>query len=574
MRIGILSEHYPPAETDHLAQRLIVVANEIAQRGHDVHILAIGEKNTVQNNNGLYIHAFMPYSTNSYSPQVPKLDSMLTKSQTLYEGLLQCATDQPFDVIDIPFDSLVGLITLQHYRGLYVFSALHPTKDRYSDKVPGTVLEIKLKANIRQIFYDSGRAVFTYYSDDYETTAERVLEVYERAITADIPAPKKAQKVYQVMEALDYGDAVSNIARRNAGLLAEMGQPSAVLARFSHPSLQRETAPIRQALSDLDCGLIFHYWGFNYSTWVLSAVRGPKAIHYHNVTPSHYFPPDSELCHSTTQARCQLRQIADSFDLIIAVSKFNLNDFSQYLSGPKHAIVLYPVVDAAELKNVPYDHNFLENLRHSDTTHFLFVGRVARNKRQDLLMRTFDYYWCNINRYARLWLVGNDQVDGDYRAQLEALRLSLPSGNHIVFTGKVSDAELYAYYRAAHAFICASEHEGFCMPLAQAMVFDMPVLAYAAAAVPETMGGSGLLIHEWDIERVAELMHLAINDKTMCEALCDRQRDNVARFSLQESQQQLRKIVGSLSDNNVNLIGDKSQFLEIDHTCEDSCQGM
>src|SRR5690606_7465246 len=101
----------------------------------------------------------------------------------------------------------------------------------------------------------------------------------------------------------------------------------------------------------------------------------------------------------------------------------------------------------------------------------------------DRLMELFDYYYREINRRAHLWLVGNDQGHPEYRYRLEQLRGSLASGERIHFTGKVAAAQMYAYYRAADVFVCASDHEGFCVPIAEAMALDVPVLAYAAAAV-------------------------------------------------------------------------------------------
>ena len=123
--------------------------------------------------------------------------------------------------------------------------------------------------------------------------------------------------VYQVMEAMDVGDAVSSIARRNGALLAELGQPGAVLARYAHPGIGHETRPCHEALATPDCGLIFHYWGQNSSTWMLHVLCGRKAVHYHNITPPHFFPRHSDLFRATMRGHAQLRQIADVFDLIL-----------------------------------------------------------------------------------------------------------------------------------------------------------------------------------------------------------------------------------------------------------------
>jgi L-malate glycosyltransferase len=376
--------------------------------------------------------------------------------------------------------------------------------------------------------------------------ADATFAFYEHVIAQSAATHIQARTIYQVMEALDVGDAVSNITRRNAVLLAELGQPATILVRYAHESIRGETRPLHRAPATAECGLIFHYWGYNTSTWLLQAIDGPKAVHYHNITPPHYFAPDSDNHRELTWGYAQLQQIADCFDLIIGDSRYNISEFARYMSQPKPALPLYPIVDAAEMLAAVYDEELLTALRQSGQVNIVFVGRIIRNKRQDQVIRLFDYYYRQINRHTRLWLVGNNQGDPEYWAELEQLRESLPSCEQIQFTGKISDPQVNAYYRAADLFICASEHEGFCMPLAQAMALDVPVLAYAAAAVPETLGGAGLLIHEWDTPRVAELMHLVLSDGTLRERVLAGQRASIGRFSAEEARMRLAAIVAYL----------------------------
>lgn len=376
--------------------------------------------------------------------------------------------------------------------------------------------------------------------------AEATLAFYEQLIALPPAAPRRASRIYQVMEALDVGDAVSNITLRNAELLAELGQPAQILARFSHPAVQQQTLPIHSALSQPDCGLIFHYWGYNTSAWLLGMVRGPRALHYHNITPPHYFAPDSEACHYARQGYAQLPQLVAASDLITGDSCFNVQELTPYLSRPTPTLHLYPIVDAAGMRAAPHDHALLAELRRPGIVNIVFVGRVVRNKRQDQLMRMFDYYYREVNRHARLWLVGNDQSDPDYRAELERLRETLFAHDQIHFTGKISDAAVNSYYRTADVFVCASEHEGFCMPLAQAMALDVPVLAYAAAAVPETMSEAGVLVQRWEADRVGELLHLLVRDEALRQRIIAGQRANLARFSAADARARLAAIIGYL----------------------------
>ena len=429
---------------------------------------------------------------------------------------------------------------------------LVPEKDAkaFAEAISLLVENPQLRCEIGETGLERFHSAFTA-----EKMANSTLEFYREVISHYAKAKSSALsggKIYQVMEALDYGDAVSTIAIRNATFLEELGQPKEILTYHASESVKKYTAPRRVILSEPDCGLIFHYWGYNHSTWILFAVKGRKAIYYHNITPPEYFSPDSEVYRLTAQGYVQLARILDSFDLLIGDSQYNIQSLAPYLSTPKPALPIYPVVEPDVLLSSPYDEPLFKRLRSASQVNIVFVGRIARNKRQDRIMRLFDYYYCRVNQHAHLWLVGSDRTDPAYRAELEYLRLSLPSCDHIHLTGKISDAEVYACYRAADLFLSASEHEGFGMPLIEAMVFDVPVIAYAAAAVPETMGKAGILIKEWDIPRLAELIQLVIEDVGLRNQMLEGQKTNLARFSKEEARQRMQAVVRFLQSGYIS----------------------
>jgi glycosyltransferase involved in cell wall biosynthesis len=758
MRICLLSTAYPPTNSEGIARQRQVLAAELARLGHDVHVVTCGPGRGTRVEHGVQVHEVSVIDTNTYSDAYPGLDAHLTYSQALYEGLLDLATEQPCDIVDVPLWSGQGLVTLQKYQGPIVLWLQTPrrtltrfnlTSSAEADKwlgalehyclrqagswladscavlnaitrdyaisgqrlsavahlglpddrprvkrTPGPTVEAlvvgRLEArkgtdllleilpallrryphlSIRFVGRDnsafdgwhkrhkqtyaeyfqmqyhdlSARAIFedfvsearlaTVYAqadmllapsrfesfgliyleamraslpivtwaieaaaeifpagesqgalltppgdrqqfakniarliDDptlrlavgeagrerFESTflaqhmAQATLSFYEQVCTASTQRKHDTRTVYQVMEALDVGDAVSSIAQRNARLLKNLGQPPEILARFSHPDVMVEMRPVRKVLAQPDCGLIFHFWNYNTSAWVLSVVRGRKALYYHNVTPPQYFPRDSQGYISSTRGYEQLKSIINQFDLLIGDSRYNLQELSPYLSQPKPGVVISPLVDAEEIQAEPFDPVVVETLRASQQVNILFTGRIARNKRQDWLMRTFDWYWRKINRHACLWLVGDENSETAYRAELEQLRQTLLSRDQIIFTGKVPDTQLRAYYRAADVFVCASEHEGFCVPIVEAMALNVPVIAYAAAAVPETMGEAGILIRQWDAPRVAELMQLVISDGRLRRQIIDGQSKNFQRFSINQARERLTAAVNYL----------------------------
>jgi glycosyltransferase involved in cell wall biosynthesis len=398
----------------------------------------------------------------------------------------------------------------------------------------------------RRIGLNGQRRYHAAFTSDKMAAA--TIQFYHKVLEAHKPRQSAQQPIYQVMEALDVGDAVSGITQVSASMLGQLGQPDIILSRYSHNALRHKTRPLHTAVETPDCSLIFHYWNYNSSTWLLNAVRGRKAIYYHNVTPPSFFASDSTTYRNMMRGYRQMFEIADHFDLIIGVSRYNIHEFLRFTTRTVPTIPIYPVVERNALHKTPYDNRLYDQLSKKHHTNIVFIGRIVRNKRQDQLIRLFDYYYRVVNNHATLWLIGNEGSDPEYRAELEQLRRSLRSSHQIVFTGKVDDDALFAYLRAAHLFVCASEHEGFCVPIVQAMAFDIPVLAYATSAIPETMGQSGLLLQEWDIPRIAELMHLARTDSRFRRNIQLGQRKNMQRFTSNEAYNRLHAVVRYLQD--------------------------
>ncbi len=378
--------------------------------------------------------------------------------------------------------------------------------------------------------------------------ADATLRFYGQVLETRAARPVPARwPVRQVMHALDTGDAVSAITQHAARVLGRLGHDETVLVHHAHPGARRATEPVRRILRDPDVSVLMHFWNYNPDAWILPKVRGRKAVYYHNVTPPEFFAPGTATREATERGLAQLRRIADAFDLVVADSRHNLEDFGRFLRTPRPGLVVHPVVDAEALRAGPFEGDLVRRLRRGPGARWLFVGRVARNKRQERVMTLFDRYARAVDPAARLWLVGNDTQDPAYRAGLEALRRALPSGRRILFTGPVGDRSLRAYYRAASLFVCASEHEGFGLPLVEAMAYGVPVIAFAAAAVPETMGAAGILARSWDAPRLVELAALLESDAGLRARILAGQRANLERFGAAEAERRLAAAAAFLS---------------------------
>jgi glycosyltransferase involved in cell wall biosynthesis len=175
---------------------------------------------------------------------------------------------------------------------------------------------------------------------------------------------------------------------------------------------------------------------------------------------------------------------------------------------------------------------------------FLFVGRIAPNKKIEDHIRLAEHYKRYVDAYYRFIFVGRFDAVPAYYATIRALMAEYRQiHERFIFTGPVSDEELAVYYRRAAVYISLSEHEGFCAPLLEAMAAGVPVLAYSAAAVPETLGGAGIQFAPKDLEYAAELAGaLAFDDDLRADVIAGQYR-RVAEFGDDRIRRELEAVL-------------------------------
>lgn len=339
-----------------------------------------------------------------------------------------------------------------------------------------------------------------------------------------------AGRVFQILEAVNYGDAASSMAFAFAPFLAAQGVEPALVSLHAHEALRDQTRPFESIVWRDDDAVIVHLVGHTRLQRFLASFPGRKAIYFHNITPPEFFTPGTFRYRETRAGWLQLPRVADLADVWLAPSAYNLAVLGELGVAPRPGHVVPPPIDPQMEQARPADERRLAGLRAEDEVNFLFVGRLAPHKAQARVMEVFDYYHTRINRRSRLHLVGGP-CDPVYARGLAALRDRLASAAAIELPGKVSDAELVAYYRAADLFLCLSEHEGFCLPPLIAAAHGVPVLARATSALPETIGPAVVLLHEYDPARIAELAHLVLQDLGLRERLHRAATHHLTRFT-------------------------------------------
>ncbi len=317
-------------------------------------------------------------------------------------------------------------------------------------------------------------------------------------------------RIHQVLATLGYGDAIGHEVLGIQRVLRSAGYESEIFVETADYRLESQTRDYRELVdvSRPDNLLLHHFSLGSKASRTAYAMPDRMALIYHNITPPAYFVGvHRTLARQTFRGRRELQAYADRCDLAMGDSEFNRQDL-QTLGFPRTAVL--PVVpDFSHLDREP---NWLVARDFDDEwTNIVFVGRVIANKKIEDLIRWFHAYHTIFNPRSRLLLVGAQSGFERYLASLHQLVGTLGT-SHVHFVGHVSDEELVAFYDVADLFLCASEHEGFCVPIVEAFYKQVPVLAYAATAVPSTMDGAGVLFEDRDPLHVAALMDAIVSN--------------------------------------------------------------
>jgi glycosyltransferase involved in cell wall biosynthesis len=335
-------------------------------------------------------------------------------------------------------------------------------------------------------------------------------------------------RIHQVLATLGYGDAIGHEVLGIQRVLRGAGYESEIFVETADHRLEPQTRDYRELVdfSDRDNLLLHHFSLGSRASRTAYALPDRMALIYHNITPPEYFVGvHRTLARQTFRGRRELRAYADRCDLALGDSEFNRQDL-EALGFPRTAVL--PVVpDFTHLDREP---NWLVARDFDDEwTNVVFVGRLIANKKIEDLIAWFHTYHTIFNPRSRLLLVGAQSGFERYLSSLHQLVARL-GASHVHFVGHVSDEELVAFYDVADLFLCASEHEGFCVPIVEAFYNQVPVLAYAATAVPSTMDGAGILFENRDPIHVAALMDEIISNASLQDQIVDGQLAAVARL--------------------------------------------
>jgi glycosyltransferase involved in cell wall biosynthesis len=336
-------------------------------------------------------------------------------------------------------------------------------------------------------------------------------------------------RVDQWLPAAHYGDAIGDEALRFREVLRRSGLRSEVYAIDIDEDVRGEFLPFAERLQPKAGDVtILHFALPSPLTEAFRTAPGRKLLIYHNITPASYFLGlDDELVRIAWTGREELASLAEVADLALGDSEFNRVELEDL--GYRSTGVLPILLNFERYMDEP--NPVLAEMLDDGRSNFLFVGRVFPNKRFEDLLRLAFFYKKYVSENFRFMLVGRAGRMSRYQEAVEALaeHWGLRS-SEFVFAGHLPWDDLLACYHTADLFISMSEHEGFGVPLLESMLLEVPVMAYAAGAVPDTLGGAGVVFHEKNYEELAEMAHMLVSDSRLHGTIVRTQSRRVERF--------------------------------------------
>lgn len=364
-------------------------------------------------------------------------------------------------------------------------------------------------------------------------------------------------KIVQFTPGLWYGDAVSNVMIALHEYLIGKGYDAEIYAGEIDSKLKNDRYKSCHTLPELlpDDIFICHISiESGLMERILRKIQCRRIMFYHNITPARYFeeyiPGLAKLCEG---GREQLRRLKDKFECCLTVSEYNRQDLRK--EGYTCPVGVLPILIPFEKYKQQPDETVLAAYRGDGITNLLFTGRVAPQKKQEDVIAAFAYYHNHINPRSRLFIVGSADEGNRYYIWLRDLVKEKGLDNSVLFTGHVPFSQLLAYYRLADVFLCMSEHEGFGVPLVEAMLFSVPIVAWRAAAVPETVGDAGIIVDTKEPAVVAQAIDRVVSDMALRKSLQYLMRRRLEEFSYEKTAAKFDRYLNAVLENrNLEII--------------------
>jgi glycosyltransferase involved in cell wall biosynthesis len=350
--------------------------------------------------------------------------------------------------------------------------------------------------------------------------------------------------VHQLLPAAWPRDAITVQSFAWRDLLRRWGYTGEIVAEHVHPDLLGTVHRVDRRTKRLlnHSSVVLHYAVWSETAETALRTKGPVALCYHNITPGEllreFNPATADLC---DRGRAELAVFRGRIDALITPSNFNAAELRD--AGVGEAAVVPLLLDVPD--EVP-------RREPSHQPVVLTVGRIVPNKRLEDVIKGFTLYQRHRAAAASLVIVGSDAGFERYRQALDVLVARVGARN-VIFTGPISSEARDAWYDRADAYLSMSVHEGFCAPVIEALAHGVPVVARGAGAVPETLGGAGIVLDGADSPLVAEALHELASSRSTRSALYDAADRRLAELRPDTLAPRLRSALAPLLDGHDRL---------------------
>ena len=331
--------------------------------------------------------------------------------------------------------------------------------------------------------------------------------------------------LHQVAAGVAPRDAISHHLLRARELLRAHGYTSEIYAEHIHPELASEIRPAAAIANEPAGAAVLHY-SINSPVFDLALERfGRTALHYHNITPAdllwRHAPAVARQCAAGRRA---LGRFASAVDRSCADSEFNATELRGLGARDVEAVgILRRELEGGNRPPARRDPD-------PRAPRLLFVGRGVPNKaHHDLILAIAALHETGCQ--ASLKMVGSWDAAPVYERYCRGLAAELGVDHHVAFAGAMPDEGLRRAYREADLFLCLSDHEGFCVPLLEALDVGLPIVGFDAGAVAETLGGAGLVLPTKEPSVVAEAVRAVVDDDRLRAAMLAGAEERLRHFA-------------------------------------------
>lgn len=374
-------------------------------------------------------------------------------------------------------------------------------------------------------------------------------------------------KVIQIIVNLVYGDGMSNCLFFVKRLLDACGIPNeALVGSYLDPRVAGKGITNMEYVLDYgfapDDIVIYHYGTGSRLNTLVERIPCRKILIFQNVTPPEFFRDWNYEAYATCAAAySDIEFTAGTYMHAITPSEFSKRILMDY-GWKADDISVFPLYELPDIDKA-YDTATFERFN-DNGMNILFTGRIAPNKKTEDIIRIFNFYNRNYDADSRLILIGSGSPESYKEAVVSYIEEH--GIKNVVLTGHISDEERNAIYKAADVFLCMSEHEGFCIPVLEAFQRKIPVIAYKATAVPDTMGTAGILVDTKDPDAVCKEIDKLVHDEVYRKQIVEGQLKRLPDMTLSAHKDEFIQLLQHIEETDImDKNGYEEDGLKIPH---------